>query len=82
MLEGRAVQVAAGEAFVLEDEGGAGGFLAGVQRDVFPAKVDLVGRTFAFAGEFGFAGVDGGGFHGRLLYDISLIVVYHKVLPE
>lgn len=63
LLEGRAVQVAAGEALVLEDEGGAGSFPAGVQADIFAAEVDLVGSTFAFAGEFGFAGVDGGGGH-------------------
>lgn len=64
MLEGRTVQVAAGEAFVLEDEGGVSGGIAVVQADIFPAQLDLVADAFAFAGEFGFAGVDGDGGHG------------------
>lgn len=74
MLEGRAVQVAAGEALVLEDEGGAGGFFAGVQCDVFAAEVDLVADAFAFACEFGFAGVDGGWGHSGGSFVVCILV--------
>ena len=59
--EHRAVQVAAGKALVLKDNGMFRGGIAVVSADIFAAEVDLISDTFALAGVAGFAGIDGNG---------------------
>ena len=61
LFEIRAVQVAAGKALVLKDNGMFRGGIAVVSADIFAAEVDLISDTFALAGVAGFAGIDGNG---------------------
>ena len=61
LFEVRAVQVAAGKALVLKDNGMFRGSIAVVSADIFAAEVDLISDTFALAGVAGFAGIDGNG---------------------
>ena len=61
LFEIRAVQVAAGKALVLKDNGMFRGSIAVVSADIFAAEVDLISDTFALAGVAGFAGIDGNG---------------------
>ena len=57
LFEIRAVQVAAGKALVLKDNGMFRGGIAVVSVDIFAAEVDLISDTFALAGVAGFAGM-------------------------
>ena len=59
LFEIRAVQVAAGKALVLKDNGMFRGGIAVVSADIFAAEVDLISDTFALAGIAGLAGIDG-----------------------
>ena len=61
LFEIRAVQVAAGKALVLKDNGMFRGSIAVVSADIFAAEVDLISDTFALAGIAGLAGIDGNG---------------------
>ena len=57
-LELRALQIAAGKAFIFIDQRSFRRILAKVHGDVLAAKLDLVLDALALAGEFGLAGVD------------------------
>ena len=57
LFEIRAVQVAAGKALVLKDNGMFRGGIAVVSADIVAAEVDLISDTFALAGIAGFAGM-------------------------
>ena len=61
LFEVRAVQVAAGKALVLKDNGMFRSGIAVVSADIFAAEVDLISDTFALAGVAGLAGIDGNG---------------------
>lgn len=63
-LESRTIQVAAGEALVLINGDMIQGSLIIMGADVFFAKFYLVADAFSFAGEAGFAGIDGDGEWG------------------
>jgi len=58
LFEIRAVQVAAGKALVLKDNGMFRGGIAVVSADIFAAEVDLISDTFALAGISGISATD------------------------
>ena len=58
LFEVRAVQVAAGKALVLKDNGMFRGGIAVVGADIFAAEVDLISDTFALAGISGISATD------------------------
>ena len=61
LFEVRAVQIAAGKALVLKDNGMFRSGISVVGADIFAAEVDLISDTFALAGIAGLAGIDGNG---------------------
>ena len=58
LFEVRAVQVAAGKALVLKDNGMFRSGIAVVSADIFAAEVDLISDTFALAGISGISATD------------------------
>ena len=58
LFEIRAVQVAAGKALVLKDNGMFRSGIAVVSADIFAAEVDLISDTFALAGISGISATD------------------------
>ena len=78
LFEIRAVQVAAGKALVLKDNGMFRGGIAVVSADIFAAEVDLISDTFALAGIAGLAGIDGNGvssFGHEILFSCCPVAV-------
>ena len=58
LFEVRAVQVAAGKALVLKDNGMFRGSIAVVSADIFAAEVDLISDALTLAGVAGLAGIN------------------------
>ena len=94
-LEIGAVQIAAGEAFILKHHSLVRVGIPESGADVGPAQLDLVADAFPLAGKAGFAGIDGNDilvlWHGELLsilgdsLNCSITesnVLYNKKLPR